>query len=75
MIIADYRLRGGERGTDAVQRLRAVLGRAVPAIILTGVTGLEWQREAAALGYGVAFKPIAPRQLQDVLRTHLGDAA
>ncbi|MCW2239232.1 ATP-binding protein [Azospirillum canadense] len=75
VIIADYRLRGGERGTDAVQRIRAALGRTVPAIILTGETGLDWQREAAALGYGVAFKPIAPRQLQDVLRTHLGDAA
>ncbi|HYF89744.1 ATP-binding protein [Azospirillum sp.] len=75
VIIADYRLCGGERGTDAVQRIHKVLGRTVPAIILTGETGLDWQREATTLGFGVAFKPIAPRQLLNVLRTHLGDAA
>ncbi|HYD69208.1 PAS domain S-box protein [Azospirillum sp.] len=75
VIIADYRLRGGERGTNAVRRIRETLGRRVPAIILTGETGLDWQREAADLGYGVAFKPIAPRQLYEVLRKHLGDAA
>jgi PAS domain S-box-containing protein len=75
IIIADYRLRGGERGTDAVQRIRDLLGVAVPAIILTGETGMEWQREAGDLGYGIAFKPVTPRQLHDVLRRHLGDAA
>lgn len=75
VIIADYRLRDGERGTDAVRRIHQALGRSVPAIILTGETGLEWQREAISLGFGVALKPIAPRQLHDALREYLGDAA
>ncbi|MBP2295836.1 hybrid sensor histidine kinase/response regulator [Azospirillum rugosum] len=75
VIVADYRLRGGERGTDTVRRITAFLGSAVPAIILTGETSPEWQKEAADLGFGVAFKPVTPRQLQEALQRCMGAVA
>ncbi|WP_207482322.1 PAS domain-containing hybrid sensor histidine kinase/response regulator [Arenibaculum pallidiluteum] len=63
IIVADYRLRDGHVGTEAVEAIRAALGVPVPAIILTGETTVECQREVAALGLGVAHKPVTPRQL------------
>lgn len=36
VILTDYRLRGGDLGSDAIATIRARIGRRVPAIILTG---------------------------------------
>ena len=68
IIIADYRLREGRTGIEAIQEIRRLVGAEVPAIVLTGETGMEWQQEATGVGVGVAFKPVTPQQLHQVLR-------
>jgi CheY-like chemotaxis protein len=40
IVISDYRLGDRERGSDAIERIRAKFGRGVPAIVLTGDTSL-----------------------------------
>jgi CheY-like chemotaxis protein len=71
-VVADYRLRDGRVGTEAILKIRELTGTAVPGIILTGETGSECRRDAAAHGLGIAFKPITPRQLHDAVQRHLG---
>jgi CheY-like chemotaxis protein len=67
VVVADYRLREGQVGTDTVMQIRAQLGRPVPGIILTGELGGEWQAGAKVNGLEVVFKPVTPRQLYDAL--------
>lgn len=57
-IIADYRLRGGRTGIDAIRSVRAALGHAVRAVLLTGETSPERLREARASGLTVLHKPV-----------------
>ena len=68
LIIADYRLRNGRIGTDAIVQIRGQVGSPVPAIILTGEIGTDCDRDAAALGLAVVRKPITPRQLQGAIQ-------
>lgn len=75
VVIADYRLRNGEIGTQVVQRIRQAVGRTVPGIILTGETGPEHQREASGLDLGLAHKPVTPRQLHAAIEARLRAAA
>lgn len=64
IVVADYRLREGKVGTDAVERVRALVGRPVPGLILTGEIGQDCERAAAAHGLPVVRKPVTPRQLR-----------
>ena len=57
-ILADYRLRGEDTGLRAVQAVRALLGEAVPALILTGDTAPERLREIHGSGLTVLHKPV-----------------
>lgn len=72
LVIADYRLRDGKTGTDAVVRIRQQTGQPVPGIILTGEIGPECSRDAASQGLTVLHKPITPRQLQATVQRSLG---
>ncbi|CAO3430020.1 PAS domain S-box protein [Azospirillum doebereinerae] len=63
ILIADYRLREGRVGTEVVRRVRERYGDDVPAMILTGETGTDSLRDAAAHGVPVIHKPVTPRQL------------
>ncbi|ALJ38701.1 hypothetical protein AEJ54_21715 [Azospirillum sp. Sp 7] len=71
LIIADYRLRNGRIGTEAIVQIRGLVGSPVPAIILTGEIGTECDRDAAALGLAVVRKPVTPRQLQSAIQNLL----
>ncbi|AWI80650.1 hybrid sensor histidine kinase/response regulator [Parazoarcus communis] len=66
-IIADYRLREGRSGTEAIAGIRRALGRDVPAAILTGDTAPERLREASASGLLLLHKPVQPSRLRAVL--------
>ncbi|CBS88360.1 putative hybrid sensor histidine kinase (plasmid) [Azospirillum lipoferum 4B] len=76
LVVADYRLREGRLGTDAVAGIRALFeeagGPPVPGLILTGETGPECERDAAVLGLGIIHKPVTPRQLSHALGELLG---
>jgi signal transduction histidine kinase len=69
LIIADYRLRAGRTGRQAVERLRGELGRPIPALIITGDTAPERLREANAGGEMLMSKPVAPARLRAFLRS------
>ena len=67
LIVADYRLRGGKVGTEAILKIRERVGAAVPGVILTGETGSECARDAAEHGLGIIQKPVTPRHLHAAL--------
>ncbi len=67
VIIADYRLKQGRTGVDAIRAVQLEYG-GVPGILVTGDTGTERLREAAASGLPILHKPVNGRQLQDLIQ-------
>lgn len=63
LVLADYRLRTHDTGVKAVQAVRQMLGKAVPAIILTGDTSPERLAEVLRSGLHVLHKPVSGRDL------------
>jgi two-component system, sensor histidine kinase len=76
IVVADYRLREGRFGTEAILRIRELYGGAsIPGVILTGETGPECAEDAARYGMTVAHKPITARQLSSAMEKLLSEAA
>lgn len=76
LIVADYRLRNGRTGIDAIRAIRAGCGVEVPSIVLTGETGTECVTDAEAIGAIILHKPVTPHELTFGLRRLMGaDAA
>lgn len=73
LIVADYRLRNGKVGSEAIKGIRAACGVSVPSIILTGETGHECEHDARELGAMVLHKPITPNQLGFALKSLFGE--
>ena len=71
IVVADYRLREGRNGTEAILRVREAYGASIPGIILTGETGAEAQRDAAEHTLGIIHKPVTPRQLSMALENQM----
>ncbi len=67
VIIADYRLRDGQTGVAAIRSIQNAFEKAIPAILITGDTGAERLREAAASGLPILHKPVNGAQLHDLL--------
>lgn len=68
VILADYRLRGGENGADAIRQVCTAIGKKIPALIITGDTAPERLREAKASGYTLLHKPLQPAQIRAFVR-------
>ncbi|NUB14740.1 response regulator, partial [Azospirillum brasilense] len=66
-ILSDYRLPGGTDGLSGIQTLRGVLGRDVPAILLTGELSADLVRAAKDAGCLVLTKPAAPNRILSTL--------
>lgn len=73
-IVADYRLRDGRTGTDAIRHIRDLFHAAIPSIIITGDTAPERLREAEASGLSILHKPVQPPQLHILLNETMGSA-
>lgn len=67
-ILADYRLREGHSGTEAIEVLRRTFGETIPGVLVTGDTAIDRLRHAAASGLPILHKPVSGRQLMDVLQ-------
>ncbi|RZI85443.1 MAG: response regulator [Rubrivivax sp.] len=67
IVLADYRLRDHRTGREAIEGVRALAGRPVPAIIITGDTGAERLRAAMEAGVTLLHKPVGSPQLQRAL--------
>jgi CheY-like chemotaxis protein len=74
-ILADYRLKEGNTGTEAIQALRSAYGASIPGVLVTGDTAVDRLRHAAASGLPILHKPVNGRQLLDILQRSLGAAA
>nr|WP_247897040.1 MHYT domain-containing protein [Azospirillum argentinense] len=71
MIVADYRLREGRTGLQAIRDIYGVCGVRVPALVLTGDTDPARIAEVQQSGHRLLHKPVAP----EVLRSALTSAA
>jgi CheY-like chemotaxis protein len=74
IIIADYRLKDGQTGVGAIRSIQGEFGEAIPGILVTGDTGAERLREAAASGLPILHKPVNGGQLRDLLVRCLASA-
>jgi signal transduction histidine kinase len=63
LVISDYRLRELRTGAEAIAALRAELGAALPALLITGDTAPQRLREARATGVPLLHKPVLPSEL------------
>ncbi|MBS0506705.1 MAG: response regulator [Proteobacteria bacterium] len=74
LILCDYRLGQGHDGLGAVQRIRAHIGQAVPAIIITGDIGATDLRRVADAGLPLLHKPVGAERLlaamEEALEAH-----
>jgi len=70
-IIADYRLREGKTGIEAVQQIRTLLLRHIPAIIVTGDTAQHVAVEASQADCLLVHKPINIKRLLQLLEASL----
>ena len=66
-ILADYRLRGGETGLDAIKAVRERLDVPVPATVITGDTAPERLVEVQTGGHALLHKPVAADELRNAV--------
>lgn len=71
IIIADYRLREGRTGAEAITRLTDHFGAEIPSLIITGDTAPERLIEAQAGGRILLHKPVRPGKLRVLLQNLL----
>lgn len=72
LIVADYRLRGGLTGAQAIRHIRRLFNRPIPAVLITGDTAPERLREAEAHGLDLLHKPVGAQQLAEVIGGLIG---
>jgi signal transduction histidine kinase/CheY-like chemotaxis protein len=66
-VIADHRLRAGETGIYAIDRLRAAYGQTLPALLVTGDIGAEMHQAAASRQLLLLHKPVRAVRLRAAL--------
>ncbi|HYD65617.1 PAS domain S-box protein [Azospirillum sp.] len=66
-ILADYRLRGGETGLDAIRAVHSRLAKPVPATVITGDTAPDRLGEVRAGGFTLLHKPVAADELRNTV--------
>lgn len=70
-VIADYRLRHGHTGPEALRAIHAHCGHAMPSIVLTGDTAPERIQEAHASGFSIIHKPVSAMDLRRAIESAL----
>jgi PAS domain S-box-containing protein len=68
VLLCDYNLHGSPDGVETINRLRAALGRNVPAIVMTGDTRSVTVNSISAQGVSVLIKPFLAEELLKALR-------
>lgn len=67
MIVADYRLREGRTGVQAIRDIYGVCGVRIPALVLTGDTDPARIAEVKQSGFLLLHKPVSPGLLREAL--------
>jgi CheY-like chemotaxis protein len=68
VVLCDFNLRGSPDGIETIRRLRAALGRSVPAAVMTGDTRSQTMDLISAQGISVLIKPFSTEELLEALR-------
>ncbi|MBF0380025.1 MAG: AAA family ATPase [Magnetococcales bacterium] len=71
LILCDYRLHGGELGTEVLKNISNFYPDPPLGIIITGETKMEVLSAIEQQGYSVLVKPISPLKLRTLLRNIL----
>lgn len=74
LILCDYRLRERQDGLAAVRQVRAHIGQAVPALIITGDIGAAELRRVAEAGLPLLHTPVGADRLLAAIEAALGQA-
>lgn len=75
LVVSDYRLEGELSGIEAIDRLRKILGQAIPACLISGDTDAELKSLAASAQLLLLKKPVQPAKLRSYLRRVLTASA
>ena len=67
-VISDYRMSGDTNGITAIQTLRSLCGRSVPACLISGDTEIDLKNQAADIGLVLLKKPVQPGKLRNLIR-------
>ena len=70
-VITDYRLCKGADGIEVAHQLKALLGRQIPTLLITGDTAPDRVRQAEVSGLRVLYKPVRVSQMVEALRIQL----
>ena len=68
LIVSDYRLQEPQDGLQVIAAMRAQLGCATPACLISGDTDAELVRLAQSAGLTLLHKPVQPAKLRSLLR-------
>ena len=68
VILCDHRLQSGEQGAALVAHLRERFNIAIPAVLVTGDSGLQMREGLADTGFPILSKPVRPARLRAVLQ-------
>lgn len=71
VVVADYRLKNSQTGVEAIRSIQAEFNTAIPGILVTGDTGADRLREAAASGLPILHKPVNGTQLHALIERAL----
>jgi len=64
IIISDYRLRDNATGAQAIEAIREEYNRDIPAIIVTGETGVAKLSDMREVAQTILYKPVDTQELQ-----------
>ena len=72
LLIADYHLDDERNGVDAVARITARRGQAIPALMITANYSNELKQQIRELGHTLMHKPVRPMKLKTAMSHLLG---
>ncbi len=64
LIIADYQLKDGRTGIEAIEQMHDRCRERIPAFLISGDTAPDVLREVQASGYHMLYKPVTPMALR-----------
>lgn len=74
MLICDFQLANGESGVDVIRHLRDELAFELPAILVSGASGVEETRLIRESGFECLTKPVSAETLKQVIQSMIAES-
>lgn len=75
IIVADYHLSNGRRGTAAIREIRDLFGQNIPAVLVTGDTTADSEKEAARHELHILHKPVSSDLLLSTIASSIAQGS